>query len=131
MHAPPAYRRELAFSGTAAVTGGTREFAGARGTLCSRGAYLKETGSRDDLLQGSRQVLSQPLLAAALSTPTFLLAWAIDTAAAILVFLHATRRGSRHATAWGIGVFLALAFALPAYLVHNHSAQAVESALLS
>jgi hypothetical protein len=60
------------------------------------------------------------LLGAALSTPTFLLAWAIDTTAAILVFFHATRRGSRHATAWGIAVFLALAFALPAYLVHSH-----------
>ena len=57
---------------------------------------------------------------AALSTQTFLLAWAIDTTAAILVFLHATKRGSRHATAWGIGVFLVLALALPAYIVHSH-----------
>ena len=56
---------------------------------------------------------------AALSTPTFLLAWALDTTAAILVFLHANKRGSRHASAWGIGVFLALGFALPAYLVHS------------
>jgi len=56
---------------------------------------------------------------AALSTPTFLLAWALDTTAAILVFLHANKRGSRHATAWGIGVFLALGFALPAYVVHS------------
>jgi hypothetical protein len=60
------------------------------------------------------------LLAATLSTPTFLAAWALDTTAAILVFLHANQRGSRHATAWGIGVFLALALALPAYLVHSH-----------
>jgi hypothetical protein len=56
---------------------------------------------------------------ATLSTSAFLLAWALATAAAILVFLHANKRGSRHATAWGISVFLALAFALPAYLVHS------------
>jgi hypothetical protein len=46
----------------------------------------------------------------------FLLAWAIDTAAAVAVFLHATKHGSRHATAWGAGVFLALIVFLPAYL---------------
>ena len=59
------------------------------------------------------------LLAATLTTPIFLLAWSIDTTAAILVFLHANKRGSRHATGWGISVFLALAVALPVYLVHG------------
>jgi hypothetical protein len=59
------------------------------------------------------------VLAVVLSTQAFLLAWAIDTTAAILVFLHANKRGSRHATAWGVGVFLALGFALPAYVVHS------------
>jgi len=59
------------------------------------------------------------LLTAGLTTPTFLVAWAIDTTAAILVFLHANKRGSRHATAWGIGVFLVLGVALPAYLIHG------------
>jgi hypothetical protein len=59
------------------------------------------------------------LLAAALTTPTFLLAWAIDATAAMLIFLHATKRGSRHATAWGISVFFALAVALPVYVVHG------------
>jgi len=59
------------------------------------------------------------VLAAALTTPTFLLAWALDTTAAILVFVHANKRGSRHASAWGIGVFLALGIALPAYVVHS------------
>jgi hypothetical protein len=49
----------------------------------------------------------------------FLVAWAIDTAAAIAVFLHANKRGSRHATAWGIGVFLFLIVALPAYLIRS------------
>jgi hypothetical protein len=59
------------------------------------------------------------LLGAALTTQTFLLAWAIDTAAAMLIFLHANKRGSRHATAWGISVFFALAVALPVYVVHG------------
>jgi hypothetical protein len=59
------------------------------------------------------------MLDAALTTPTFLLAWAIDTAAAVLVFLHANKRGSRHATAWGISVFFVLALALPIYVVHG------------
>jgi hypothetical protein len=59
------------------------------------------------------------VLPVALTTPAFLLVWAIDTTAAILVFLHANKRGSRHASAWGIGVFLALGIALPAYVVHS------------
>jgi hypothetical protein len=64
-----------------------------------------------------------PLVAAlavqAYSTVDFLVAWAVDTAAALAVFLHANKRGSRRATAWGIGVFLALIVFLPAYLVHG------------
>ena len=59
------------------------------------------------------------LLSAALTTRTFLIAWAIDTTVAILVFMHANKRGSNHATGWGISVFLALGVALPVYLVHN------------
>jgi hypothetical protein len=59
------------------------------------------------------------LFSAALTTPTFLLAWALDTTAAMLIFMHANKRGSRHATAWGISVFFALAVALPVYLVHG------------
>ena len=58
-------------------------------------------------------------IAAQLTTPTFLLAWAIDTTAAILIFLHANKRGSRHATAWGVSVFFALAVAVPVYVVHD------------
>jgi hypothetical protein len=59
------------------------------------------------------------LLAAAVTTPAFLTVWALDTTAAILIFLHANTRGSRHATAWGISVFFALAVAVPIYLVHG------------
>ena len=58
-------------------------------------------------------------IAAALTTGTFLIAWAIATAAAVFVFFHANKRGSKHATAWGIGVFLVLGLALPAYIVHD------------
>jgi hypothetical protein len=59
------------------------------------------------------------LMAAALTTPAFLTAWALDATAAILIFLHANRRGSRHATAWGISVFFALAVAVPIYVLHG------------
>ena len=59
------------------------------------------------------------LIAATLTTSSFLIAWALDTAAAILIFSHANKRGSRHATAWGVSVFFALAVAVPAYLVHD------------
>ena len=65
----------------------------------------------------------KPLLAViavqAYGTTDFLVAWAVDTTAAVAVFLHANRRESRHATAWGIAVFLALIVFLPAYLVHG------------
>jgi hypothetical protein len=53
-----------------------------------------------------------------LSTPAFVVAWALAGAAAIIVFLHADRRGVGHATAWGIGVFLFLGLFLPLYLIH-------------
>jgi ABC-type Mn2+/Zn2+ transport system permease subunit len=59
------------------------------------------------------------LLATTLTTQTFLIAWAVATAAAVLVFFHANKHGSKHATAWGIGVFLVLGLALPAYVVHT------------
>jgi hypothetical protein len=53
------------------------------------------------------------------TTATFLIAWAIDALAAILVFLHADKRGNRHATWWGAGVFLFLIPVLPIYLFRN------------
>ncbi|MDX6411507.1 MAG: hypothetical protein QOE91_1023 [Gaiellaceae bacterium] len=53
------------------------------------------------------------------STPTFVAMWATWSVAATLVFLHANKRGSKHATAWGMGVFFAFAIVLPVYLVHN------------
>jgi hypothetical protein len=52
-----------------------------------------------------------------ISTATFLSAWAIAAAVAITVFLHATKRANRHATAWGIGVFLFMIPVLPIYIL--------------
>ncbi len=48
------------------------------------------------------------LLAAALST------W---------VYWHASRHGSRHATAWGVGTFLVVGLFLPLYLIHYYLAR--------
>jgi 4-amino-4-deoxy-L-arabinose transferase-like glycosyltransferase len=42
----------------------------------------------------------------------------IWTGAAMAVFRHAERRHDRHATAWGVGTFLALGVAVPLYLLH-------------
>jgi membrane protein implicated in regulation of membrane protease activity len=58
------------------------------------------------------------LLAVQLSTPQFLLAWALAGGAAIAVFLHANRHRVDHATAWGIGVFLFLGLMLPLYVLY-------------
>jgi hypothetical protein len=58
-----------------------------------------------------------------LSTANILLAWTIATGAAVLVFLHANKHGSKHATAWGIGVFWFLAIVLPAYVIHRWRAK--------
>ena len=54
-----------------------------------------------------------------LSTANIVVAWAIASGTALFVFLHANKRGSKHATAWGIGVFLFLAIVLPVYVFHS------------
>ena len=53
-----------------------------------------------------------------LTTPEFLVAWALAGGAATAVFLHANRHDVRHATAWGAGVFLLLGVMLPRYILH-------------
>ena len=58
------------------------------------------------------------VLAAQLSMSVFLFGWALAATAAIAVFLHVDRNGGRHATAWGIGVFLFLGLFLPLYVIH-------------
>lgn len=50
-------------------------------------------------------------------TATFLVAVALAAAAAMGVFAHADRHGSKHATAWGIATFLAVGIVVPVYFV--------------
>ena len=72
---------------------------------------------------GCERVYADAMLAAAtLTTGQFLIAWAIAGAAAIGVFLDASKRGDRHATAWGAGVFLFLIVVLPLYLLRRRRA---------
>ena len=47
----------------------------------------------------------------------FVVVVALAAAGATLVFAHADRHGSKHATAWGIATFLALGIALPLYFI--------------
>lgn len=61
------------------------------------------------------------MIAAALSeiSPAqFVIAVAIGAALAMVVFAHATKHGSRHATAWGVATFLVAGVAVPLYFVH-------------
>ncbi len=58
------------------------------------------------------------VLTAQLSTSAFLVAWTIAAGTSVAVFLHANRHGGRHATAWGVGVFLFLGLILPIYVLH-------------
>jgi hypothetical protein len=52
-----------------------------------------------------------------LSPAEFVLFVAIAAALSMLVFWHASRRGSRHPTLWGIAVFLFAGLALPVYVL--------------
>jgi hypothetical protein len=53
-----------------------------------------------------------------LSTSNIVFAWAVATVVAATVFTHATKRGDKHATAWGIGTFLLMVVVLPVYAFH-------------
>ena len=48
---------------------------------------------------------------------TFLIAVALAAAISTGVFLHATKHGSRHPTAWGVAAFLAAGVAVPVYFI--------------
>jgi hypothetical protein len=50
-------------------------------------------------------------------TGQFLLLVALWSAAALLVFRDAEKRGNRRATAWGIAAFLASGVVVPVYFV--------------
>jgi hypothetical protein len=47
----------------------------------------------------------------------FLLAIAIAAAISMATFAHADRNGSSHATAWGVGAFLAAGIVVPVYFL--------------
>lgn len=52
-----------------------------------------------------------------MSFPQFVVAIAIAAAISLGTFAHADRHGSAHATAWGVGAFLAAAVVVPIYFV--------------
>ena len=47
----------------------------------------------------------------------FLIAIAIAAGISMLMFRHADKHGSTHATAWGIGAFLAAGIVVPVYFI--------------
>ena len=47
----------------------------------------------------------------------FLVAVSIAAAISMATFAHADRHGSTHATAWGVGAFLAAGLVVPVYFV--------------
>lgn len=52
-----------------------------------------------------------------LSFGQFFVVIVLSAAASMAVFAHAEKHGSRHATAWGIGTFLALGVVVPVYFI--------------
>ena len=49
--------------------------------------------------------------------PEFLIAIAIAAGISMATFAHADRNGDAHATAWGVGAFLAAGVVVPVYIV--------------
>ena len=52
------------------------------------------------------------------SPVNFVIAVILAAGLAMLIFRHAERHGSRHATAWGLFTFLAALIAIPLYFVN-------------
>jgi hypothetical protein len=52
-----------------------------------------------------------------LSPGEFVLVVGIAAALSMLIFWHASRRGSRHPTLWGVAVFLFAGIAVPVYVL--------------
>ena len=52
-----------------------------------------------------------------LSFGEFVIVIALAAAASLAVFAHADRHGNKHATAWGIGAFLAAGIVVPLYFI--------------
>jgi hypothetical protein len=58
------------------------------------------------------------MVSAALPNPvTFVIAVAIAACISMGVFGHASKNGSQHATAWGVGAFLAAGVVVPLYFL--------------
>jgi hypothetical protein len=53
-----------------------------------------------------------------LSPGEFVFVVAIAAVLSMVVFWHASRRGSRHATLWGVAVFLFAGVAIPVYVLN-------------
>jgi hypothetical protein len=53
-----------------------------------------------------------------LSFGEFLFVVALAAIASMAVFSHASKRGNKHATAWGVATFLAAAVAVPLYFLN-------------
>lgn len=53
------------------------------------------------------------------SPGAFLLTLVVGVVASLLVFRHAERSGSRHATAWGIAAFLFAGVVVPVYFLRQ------------
>lgn len=49
--------------------------------------------------------------------PEFLIAITIAAGISLATFAHADRHGSPHATAWGVGAFLAAGVVVPIYVL--------------
>jgi len=58
-----------------------------------------------------------PAYFGSVSPGTFLISVAIAAALAMLVFSHASKHGSKHATAWGLATFLFAGIAVPVYFI--------------
>ncbi len=54
---------------------------------------------------------------AELSPVQFLIALTLAALLAMAVFAHASKHGSRHATAWGIATFLLAGIVVPVYFI--------------
>ena len=50
---------------------------------------------------------------------TFLIAVALAAVISPGLFLHATKHGSRHPTAWGVAAFLAAGVTVPVYFIRH------------
>jgi len=96
------------------------------GTCASRSEV--ECGVRAEWLQAGRKALlewTRPAWCSPcdtgrtmdMSPPEFLIALAIAAGISMATFAHADKHGSAHATAWGLGAFLAAGVVVPIYVL--------------